>query len=137
MQARALLKSLALHAVVLCVLLLMPAGPLRRSAQPDEVDVVFHPPAPPVEIPAPAIPLPRQGSIPAGPKTARAEPAPSAPATPLVAKTPGLPEGAPEVPVAEPPQQRIGKSGILAFRDQIASVADERNPVRLGATSNL
>src|SRR5262249_5655875 len=58
-------------------------------------------------------------------------------AQPLTASTPGLPEGAPEVPVAEPPQQKVGKSGILAFRDQIASVADEKDTIRLGALAHL
>jgi hypothetical protein len=142
MQARALLKSLALHAVVAGVVLALPAGPLRRSAQPDEVDVVFHPPPPPVDIPPAVIPpLPRGGVTPAGPKTAHATPAPpaapSAPAEPLAASTPGFPDGAAEAPAAEPPRPKVGTSGILAFRDQIASVAEDQNSIRLGAMAHL
>src|SRR5262245_7619737 len=142
MQARALLKSLALHGLIVSVALMLPAGPLRRSAQPDEVEVVFHPP-PPVEIPAPVIPhLPGERAIPAGPRTAHAVPpafpaAPSAPVSPLAASTPGFPEGTPEAPAAESPQRKVGKSGILAFRDQIASVAEEQKSVRLGDTAHL
>ncbi len=139
LQARAVLKSLAVHAVVVGVALALPAGPLRKSAQPDEVDVVFHPPTPPAEIPPPVIPpLPRGGAIPAGPRTAHTSPAPpTASSAPLAASTPGIPNGTPEAPVAEPPQQKVGKSGILAFRDQIASVADEQNSIRLGAMAHL
>ena len=138
MQSRALLKSVVLHALVLGGVLALPAGPLRRAAQPDEVEVVFHAPPPPVEIPAAVLPpVARGGAIPAGPKTPRA-PQPTPPsAPPVVASTPGLLEGAPEVPVAEPPKPKVGTSGILAFKDQIASVAEEKNSVRLGAMAHL
>jgi hypothetical protein len=142
LQARALVKSVALHAVVTGTALMLPAGPLRHSAQPDEVEVVFHRPPPPVEMPVAVMPpLPREGAIPAGPKTAHAAPArpaaPSAAQEPLAAIPPGVPEGLPEAPAAEPPQQKIGTSGILAYRDQIASVADEPNAIRLGAMAHL
>ena len=140
MQSRSLLKSAVLHALILGGVLALPAGPLRRSAQPDEVEVVFHAPPPPVEIPAPTLPpVARGGAIPAGPKARTPQPAhPSAPSEPpLTASTPGLPEGAPDVPVAEPPKPKVGTSGILAFKDQIASVADEKNSVRLGAMAHL
>jgi hypothetical protein len=141
MQARALWKSLALHAVILGAVLSIPAGPLRRSVDPDEVEVEFHPPAPPpVEARVPVMAnLPKIGTIPSGPKTGQRAPAApaSVPAAPVASTSPGLPEGAPEVPVAEPPQEKIGKSGILAFKDQIASVADDKNSVRLGAMAHL
>lgn len=142
MQTRALVKSLALHAVVVSAALVIPAGPLRRSAQPDEVDVVFHRPPPPVEFKAPVMPpLPRAGVLPPGPRTAQRSPAPpaapAAPAEPLAASTPGVPEGLPEAQVTEPPKPQVGKSGILAFRDQIASVAQEPNSIRLGAMAHL
>src|SRR6516164_2741653 len=114
MQTRALVKSLALHAVVVSAALVIPAGPLRRSAQPDEVDVVFHRPPPPVEFKAPVMP-----PLPRGPRTAQRSPAPpaapAAPAEPLAASTPGVPEGLPEAQVTEPPKPQVGKSGILAF----------------------
>jgi hypothetical protein len=134
-QSRAFLKSLAVHAVVAGVVFA-----LRKSAAPDEVEVVFHRP-PPAETPVPlaaAPPLARGGTLPAGPKTPHPSPAPvPASGAPVVAEKPGLPEGAPEVPVVEPPKEKIGKSGILAFRDQIASVAEDKNSVRLGAMAHL
>lgn len=142
-RALALSKSLVLHAVVLSGASLLPAGPLRRSAQPDEVEVVFHSPPPPVEIPPPTVPpLARGGSIPAGPPAGRAAlPAhpvvPPAPGEPVAMDTPGVPEGPEDVPVAETPQEKVGKSGLLAFRDQIASVAEDKTVQRLGVGARL
>ena len=138
-EARALWKSLALHGVVLTGVLLLPAGPLRESAHPEEVEVVFHRPPERLEIPPPAVPAPSAGTIAAGPKAPlpaapRAAAAPPEPmSAPVAMDTPGIPEGPKDVPVAEPPQQKVGKSGILAFRDQIASLAQDKTTTRLGA----
>lgn len=137
LQARALGKSLALHGLALTGVLLLPAGPLRTSAHPDEVEVVFHRPPDPIVVPAPKLPAPSTGPIAAGPKM----PQPVAPrhaaappmSAPVAMETPGLPEGPKDVPVAEPPQAKVGKSGILAFKDQIASLAQDKTTPRLGA----
>jgi hypothetical protein len=141
MQARAFLKSVALHVVAAGVVLALPAGPLRRMAQPDEVEVVFHrPPPPPDPLPLrAALPLLKGGTLPAGPKTPHVPTpaAPAAPEAPLAANPPGLPEGATEAPSAVPPKPKVGNTGILAFRDQIASVADEKDSVRLGAMQGI
>jgi hypothetical protein len=141
--SRSLLKSLALHGLVLAGVFLLPDDVLRRSADPEEVDVVFHRPPQPVEIPIPPVPLRTAGGpSAAGPKspapaasparTASPDPTPAAGA-PLAMDIPGVPEGAQDVPpIAEPPQPTVGKSGILAFRDQIASVAEDKTTPKLG-----
>jgi TonB family protein len=132
LHTRAFLKSLAAHGTVLAIVLVLPAGPLRQSAHPDEVEVVFHPPERPIEVPLPVIPLRAAGTLAAGPKAPLAAPvrpaAPATPAPPAPVETAGVPEGPPEVVVPETPRQKVGKSGLLAFRDQIASVAQEQTP---------
>ena len=141
LQSRAFLKSLAIHAVVAGIVLALPAGPLRRTSEPDEVEVVFHREEPPPPEPFQArvpIALPKGGALPAGPKTPHAPtPAPAAPEAPLAANPPGLPEGAVEQPSAAPPKPKVGNTGILAFRDQIASVAEDKDSIRLGAQAHL
>jgi hypothetical protein len=140
-QARAFLKSLGLHALVLAVLLLLPAGPWRHTTHPDDVEVVFHhaePPPPPLVRPLPA-PV---GALAAGPGPS-SRPAPKAPLTPVPPKplppgepiaqqTPDAPSGPVDVPPAETPQQRVGKTGLLAFKDQIASAATDKTTPQLG-----
>jgi hypothetical protein len=136
------LKSLALHVLVALALLALPTGPLRESAHPKELDVVFHRPPEPLEAPKP-VPLPlSKGAIAVGPRAPR--PGPASPAVPqqptpslgqpLVSDTPGVPEGPPTV-VAETAQEKAGKSGILALKDQFASLAQEKNSTRLGAAA--
>jgi len=143
MQSRALLKSLGLHGLVVAVLLALPAGPWREAVHPEEdVDVVFHPATPP---PPPLVrPLSApSGALAAGPKAERAvAAAPKAP-TPPKPLPPGDPvamdttpaSGPVDVPPAETPQQRVGKSGLLAFKDQIASAATDKTTPNLGTGS--
>ena len=142
--SRALTKSLALHALVLVVLLLMPAGPLRQTVHPEETEVVFHRPPPPVEIPPLVLPRPTGPALAAGPKSA----APAAPKAPTVEPTispggpiamdvPGVPEGPQDVPIPESPKQKAAKSGLLALRDQFASLATEKDSPKLGAAAHL
>ena len=50
---------------------------------------------------------------------------------------PGVPEGPPDVPVPEPPAQKAAKSGLLALRDQFASLATEKNSPKLGAAAHV
>jgi len=120
-----MLTSLAIHVLAMVLVLLVPAEALSRSPRPkSEVDVVFHRP-PRIEVSAPAAPRPpsREASA------ARLPPSPVVPPKPSPA-APGEP-----APVAEAsPRQRVGNSGILAFRDQLASLArDKKIAPRLGA----
>ncbi|HYS03664.1 MAG TPA: AgmX/PglI C-terminal domain-containing protein [Candidatus Dormibacteraeota bacterium] len=124
-STRSMLTSLAIHVLAMVLVLLVPAEALSRSPRPKtEVDVVFHRP-PRIEVSAPAAPRPpsREAS------TARLPPSPVVPPKPSPA-APGEP-----APVAEAsPRQRVGNSGILAFRDQLASLArDKKIAPRLGA----
>ncbi|MGH9870034.1 MAG: AgmX/PglI C-terminal domain-containing protein [Candidatus Polarisedimenticolia bacterium] len=143
-SARTLMKSLTLHVVALALILMVPAGPLRRSAPLKEVDVVFHQPPPRVEVPVPVVQLPPTQEAAPGPppKPKKAEsPAPSyvppeptdsAPGEPLPPETPA-PPGPEELAAAEQQrQEKIGKSGILAFRDQLASLKQDKTEPRLG-----
>jgi len=145
MQARALLKSLGLHALVAALLWVLPAGPWRQTVHPEEdVEVVFHPPTPPPPVPL-ARPLPAPaGAIAVGPKSERpagrsipapTPPKPLPPGDPVAMQTPEAPSGPVDVPPAETPQQRVGKSGLLAFKDQIASVNTDKTTPNLGTGS--
>ena len=135
-SARSLATSFALHVLALIVLVLVPASLLRRPSPPrPETRVVFHRPKPRVEVPALPLPAPR-AAIAASPRPGRIEPPspvippeprPLAPGDPVVPETPVLAE------VAEQPQQKKGKPGLLAFRDQIASASQDKIAPRLGA----
>lgn len=140
-QARAFLKSLGLHGLVVAVLLLLPAGPWRQTVHPaEDVEVVFHPTTPPPPPIVRPLPVPA-GGLAAGPKAERAvaaapkaltPPTPLPPGEPIAQQTPDVPSGPVDVPPAETPQQKVGKSGLLAFKDQIASVATDKTTPNLG-----
>jgi outer membrane biosynthesis protein TonB len=128
-SARALLTSTALHVLALALLMLVPAEALLHSAPPKELNVVLYRPRPPLPVvPAPAVPPPPQKE-PAGGGPKQKPPEPSAP-VPKPAAPPG-----PQAPgpVAEAPGKKIGRAGILAFRDQFASLAQDKPAPRLGA----
>ena len=139
---RTLLTSVGLHSLVGVAVLLVPAGPLRRSAPPRQLDVVFHAPRPPIEAPAftpgpggagtLADVRPRPGPVepPGRPKLA---PGPTPSEDPVPAGKPDLPPGSEAPPVAEAPPKP--KPGILAFRDQFASLAQDKVTPRLGAAA--
>jgi hypothetical protein len=144
LQVRALFKSFALHAVALAIVLLLPAGALRRSAEPEEVDVVFQRPATPIDVPPPpAVKVaPAGGELAAGPKAAPAPPArtpaPPEPRAPergeMLAAEPGIPTGPEPVPESPAPaRQKAGMTGLLALRDQFASLAQNKETPKLGA----
>ena len=123
-----MLTSLAIHVLALTLVLLVPAEALSRSPSPKkEVDVVFHRP-PRIEVPAPAAPRPpsREATAARLPPSPVVPPKPSPPA-------PGEP-GRPAAVAEAQQRQRVGNSGILAFRDQLASLArDKKIAPRLGA----
>src|SRR5438445_2295118 len=137
--ARSMATSLVVHVGVLGVLMLIPAQVLLRSAPPNkELDIVFYRP-PEIEVKARpvSLPMPRgtneAGSPPGAPAPAL-KPKPNAPAGPDRRGPAELPPG-PEVgfPVEPKPEPKVGKTGILAFKDKIASLAQDTVVVPLGA----
>src|SRR6266581_1537340 len=104
-SARSMVESVVLHALVLGLLMLVSASLLLHSVPPKkkEVDIVFY----------------RPSEGPDGPGK------------------PELPSGPHEGFSAEAqppqPQPNVGKVGILAFKDKLASLAQDKFAPRLGA----
>jgi hypothetical protein len=137
--ARSMANSLALHGFVLCVLMLIPAQVLFLSEPPNkELDIVFYRPQEiAVNTRAVSRPMPpgtsEAGSPPGAPAPAL-KPKPNAPAGPDLAGKAELPPG-PEagLPVEPRAESKVGKAGILALKDKIASLAQDNVVVPLGA----
>jgi len=142
-SSRSMVTSLVIHVLIMALLMfiIVPAGKMLRSAPPDkQIDIAFYRP-PAVDLP-PAAPLPLpSGTKPLGPPLGgapapAARPRPDAPAGPDGPGKPDLPSG-PEVGYhvdAPPqPQQKVGNAGILAFKDKLASIAQDKVAPRLGA----
>jgi hypothetical protein len=126
---RSMAKSLAIHVLVLAALMVIPAQALFRSEQPNkELDIVFYRP-PEIPVNARAV----SGSLPGAPAPAL-KPRPNARAGPDLPGKAELPPG-PEVgfPVEPKPESKVGKAGILAFKDKLASLAQDNVVVPLGA----
>src|SRR5215472_3898181 len=121
--ARSMAKSVAIHLLVLAVLMVIPAQALFRNAPPNkELDVVFYrPPESPVKTREVSRPIPRgaSGSLAGAP-------------APALKPRPNSPPG-PEVGVPVDSKQKVGNAGILAFKDKIASLAQDNVVVPLGA----
>src|SRR5437899_8627748 len=137
--ARSMAKSLAIHVFALAVLLVIPAQALFRSEPPNkELDIVFYrPPEIAVNSRAVSRPMPRRtwgAGSPSGAPAPALKPKPNAPAGPDLRGKAELPPG-PEVgfPVEPKPEPKVGKSGILAFKDKLASLAQDTVVVPLGA----
>ena len=134
--APSMAKSVAIHVCVMAMLMVIPAQALFRSESPNkELDIVFYRP-PEIAVKARAVsrPMPRAneaGSPPGAPAPAP-KPKPNAPAGPDVPGKPELPPG-PEVGVPVDSKQKVGNAGILAFKDKIASLAQDNVVVPLGA----
>jgi hypothetical protein len=128
-------KSVAIHVLVMVVLMVIPAQALFRSASPNkELDIVFYrPPEIAVNPRTVSRLLPRgtSGSPPGAPAPAL-KPKPNAPAGPDLAGKAELPPG-PEVGLPTEPKQKVGNTGILAFKDKFASLAQDTVAVPLGA----
>src|SRR5262245_46597243 len=128
---RSMATSLGLHVLVLVGLMLIPAQLILRSEPPNkELDIVFYrPPENPVKPRSPPLPMPGgtndAGSPPGAPAPAL-KPRPNAPPGPDKRGPAELPPG-PEVgfPVEPKPQPKVGNTGILAFKDKIASLAQD------------
>jgi uncharacterized membrane protein YgcG len=135
--ARSMAKSMAIHIFGLAALMVIPAQALFRSESPNkELDIVFYrPPEIPVNARTVSRPMPRganeAGSPPGAPAPAL-KPKPNAPAGPDTAGKAELPPG-PEVGLPTEPKQKVGNVGILAFKDKIASLAQDSVVVPLGA----
>ena len=133
--ARSMAKSVAIHAFVLAVLMVIPAQALFRNVPPNkELDIVFYrPPEIPVKTREVSRPIPRgaSGSL-AGAPAPAPKPRPNAAAGPDVPGKAELPPG-PEVGVPVDSKQKVGNAGILAFKDKIASLAQDNVVVPLGA----
>src|SRR5262249_7956612 len=140
-SARSMVESVVLHALVLGLLMLVSASLLLPSApiKKKEVDIVFYRP-PEVPIPARTVPLSLARGKTAVPPGAP-EPAPNRRANsrqgPEGPGKPDLPSGPREGFSAEAkppqPQSNVGKAGILAFKDKLASLALDKSAPRLGA----
>src|SRR5215469_7141888 len=140
-STRSTMTSLAVHAVLLLLLLLLRSQALHHIEPPKkEFDVVFYRP-PEIPVAAPIVPLPMGaktsapplGGTPAPP----AKPKPNAPPGPEGPGKTELPSGPKEGFSAEAkppePEPSVGKTGILAFKDKIASLAQDKAGPRLGA----
>jgi uncharacterized membrane protein YgcG len=138
--ARSMATSLVIHAFVLGVVVLIPAQVLLRSEPPNkELDIVFYRPPEAAVKPRPvslSIPGPMaDAGAPAGAPAPALKPRPNAPAGPDKPGPVELPPG-PEVgvPTTQPkPDPKVGRAGILAFKDKIASLAQDTVIVPLGA----
>jgi hypothetical protein len=140
-STRSMVTSLAVHAVVLALLMLVGAQTLLRSAPTSkerELDIVFYRPAA-VAVAAPAVqpPLPRSttpAGVPPGAPAPALKPKPNAPPGPDKPGKPELPPG-PEVgfKAEAQPEPRAGRAGILAFKDKLASLAQDKIAPVLGA----
>jgi hypothetical protein len=128
LSTRSMVESLVLHAIVLALLALLAATVLVRTGAPrtkKEIDIVFYRPAV-VPVTPTAVPPPPSKGI--GEAKARASDAPKGPGQP------DLPAG-PEKGFsaeAKPPEPNVGRAGILAFKEQFASMAQDQNAPRLG-----
>jgi hypothetical protein len=134
--APSMAKSVAIHVCVMAVLMVIPAQALFRSESPNkELDIVFYrPPEIAVNTRSVSRPMPRAneaGSHLGAPAPAL-KPKPNAPAGPDLPGKAELPPG-PEAGLPAEPKTKVGNAGILAFKDKIASLAQDNVVVPLGA----
>jgi hypothetical protein len=132
-SARSMVESLVLHVIVLALLIVLGATVLVRNGAPrskKEIDIVFYRPTV-VPIPPPTVALPSRGTnaTEAKPKAAEASNGPGKPELP-----PGPDKGF--TAEAKPPEPNVGKTGILAFKDQFASLAQDKIAPRLGTDAH-
>jgi hypothetical protein len=129
LSTRSMVESLVLHVIVLALLMLLGATLLFRSGAPrtkKDIDIVFYRPAA-VPVTPPTVPPPSRTTA----AEAKAAAAPSGPGKPE------LPAG-PEkgfTAEAKPPEPDVGKAGILKFKEQFASLAQDDIAPRLGTSA--
>jgi len=128
-SARSMVESIVVHTILLALLMLVGASFLARSGArtKKDIDIVFYRPAA-VPVPPSAIPPPPPKGA-DGAAKARASEAPKGPGKP------DLPAGPAKgfSTDATPPEPNIGRAGILAFKEQFASLAQDQNAPRLGS----
>src|SRR5712671_4966421 len=144
-SARSMMTSVGIHVVALALMMFVATQTVLRSAPPEkQVDIVFYRP-PEIAIPVPAVKLdmPRTAYPNApglGAPAPAAKPRANAPAGPDGPGKPELPSGPEEGYRAEAPPQpqpKVGNTGILAFKDKIASLAQDKIAPRLGADARF
>jgi hypothetical protein len=126
-SARSMVESLVVHAIVLALLVLVAASVFGRSGAPrtkKEIDIVFYHPAAVPVTPTAAPPPPSKGT---GEAKVRSE-APKGPGKPDLPAGPDKGFSA----EAKPPEPNVGTAGILKYKDQFASLAQDQNAPRLG-----
>jgi len=124
-----MMESIVVHAILLALLLLVGATFLTRNGArtKKELDIVFyHPSAVPVT-PTAVPPPPAKGAD--GAAKARASEAPKGPGKPDLPAGPAKGFSAD----ATPPEPNVGRAGILAFKEQFASLAQDKTAPKLGA----
>jgi hypothetical protein len=135
-SARSMLTSCVLHGLALVLVMLLPAEAIVRNVKRKELDVVFHRAPAPVAVPVALPPPPPPKAVrPVGPRSGGAPPV-QEPQPPPAAGNPEKPVPGPEEvrQMAEAQmKEKVGKAGILAFRDKLASLAQDKAAPRLGA----
>ena len=133
-SARTMLQSFVLHGLVLGLVALVPAKVLHRSSRPREVDVVFRRVLPRIQ--ARVNPLPPPKDMTAGVRQEQGKP-PANPVAPPQARRPAPREPIEEIASAAQgeatPERKVGRAGILAYKDQLASLAQDKTSPKLGA----
>jgi hypothetical protein len=140
LSGRSMLTSLALHAVALTFVIVLGAQtllPSESTKKDRELDIVFYrPPTIPIHMTAALAPRGTTGGgAPPGAPAPALKPKPNAPPGPDKPGKVELPPTGPEEGYkAEPqPEPKAGKAGILAFKDKLASLAQDQIAPRLGA----
>ena len=127
LSARSMVESIVVHTILLALLMLVGASFLARSGTrtKKDIDIVFYRPAAVPVTPTTAPPPPPKAT---GAANAKASEAPKGPGKP------DLPAGPAKGFSAEatPPEPNIGRAGILAFKEQFASLAQDKDAPRLG-----
>jgi len=133
LSRRSMVESLVLHAILLALLMIVGASVMMHSGAPrtkKELDIVFYHPA---AVPAPVAAVPPPVAKAAG----TGEPRPRPSEAPKGPGKPDLPSG-PEKGFSsdpKPPEPTVGRAGILAFKEQFASLAQDEVAPRLGSAA--
>ncbi len=130
LSTRSMVESLVLHAIVLALLMIVGASVLVNSGATrtkKELDIVFYRPAP-VPVTPTAVPPPPTKGANGGETRPKASEAPKGPGNP---ELPAGPEKGFSAD-AKPPEPTVGRAGILAFKEQFASLAQDNVAPRLG-----
>jgi hypothetical protein len=141
LSTRSMLTSIAIHIPVVALLMLFGAQTLLRSAptkKDRELDITFyHPPEIPVRARTAPVGLGLEkvaAGAPAGAPAPAAKPKPNAAPGPDKPGPAELPPGPAEgYKVESKPDPKPGKVGILAFKDKLASMAQDTVAPKLGA----